>query len=614
MQSPAAPDDQIRTRVRLDILLIGAACVAFVGAVFVPGLRLAKTLSNDAASLKFVSEQRRYSLAIQSAVEAVQDRLDSGGYVQTPLEQLRSDAQVLTEAANRMGGARPIGWFDAPTETTALADPEVKASVNVLSAEWSAYRGRLQPLLEFKGIPYFDSESAGTHLNPAGRKLADSTAAALRAARETIPRIDAEFNRIGDALQKSSASAASNLSLVMLVGLLLAATMVALGIMLQIARQRQEEAVREAQRQTESIFRTMKEGLFLLDRDLVIGAAHSAAMGELFKRQQVAGVSFEDLLKDIVPEKTLATAMKFVRVLWTERTNENLVKSINPLGEVEVSFPTESGGTATQYLEFDFHRVRSGESISYLLVSVSDVSARVALANELKAAQDKGQAQIDTLLGLLQVDPNQLASFLGDSDAALQMVNTILREPAREGTAFRKKVDSIFRQVHAIKGEAAAIGLSTIEDRAHRFEEDLRALRDKADLSGNDFLPLIVKLDDLLTHLQSIRDLVAKLSGLQHAAASAAPAAPMAPIAAPAARRGGAGGRGGGAGGRPRGAPPRSRVRRRASSRRCSSSWPNGSVTRTARPRAWSWTGSMLCRTNIGGSSRTSPCRRCATP
>jgi hypothetical protein len=57
--------------------------------------------------------------------------------------------------------------------------------------------------------------------------------------------------------------------------------------------------------------------------------------------------------------------------------------------------------------------------------------------------------------------------------------------------------------------------MSSIESRAHAFEEDLKALRDKPSLSGNDFLPLVIKLDDLLTHLQSVSDLVSRLSRLQ---------------------------------------------------------------------------------------------------
>jgi two-component system chemotaxis sensor kinase CheA len=42
----------------------------------------------------------------------------------------------------------------------------------------------------------------------------------------------------------------------------------------------------------------------------------------------------------------------------------------------------------------------------------------------------------------------------------------------------------------------------------------LKSLREKSSLSGNDFLPLVIKLDDLLTHLQSVSDLVTRLSRL----------------------------------------------------------------------------------------------------
>ena len=98
----------------------------------------------------------------------------------------------------------------------------------------------------------------------------------------------------------------------------------------------------------------------------------------------------------------------------------------------------------------------------------------------------------------------------------MKMINAVLREPTREEGVFRKKLDTLFRQVHSVKGEAAALGMSSIESRAHAFEEDLKALKDKPTLSGNDFLPLVIKLDDLLTHLQSVSDLVSRLSRLQH--------------------------------------------------------------------------------------------------
>ncbi|HWG71725.1 MAG TPA: ATP-binding protein, partial [Steroidobacteraceae bacterium] len=162
----------------------------------------------------------------------------------------------------------------------------------------------------------------------------------------------------------------------------------------------------------------------------------------------------------------------------------------------------------------DFHRVRVDGEMTHVLVSVSDVSARVDLARELQSSQSQAQGQVDTLLGILHIDPAQLASFLSDTNAAMKMINAVLREPTREEGVFRKKLDTLFRQVHSVKGESAALGLSSIESRAHAFEEDLKSMRDKPSLSGNDFLPLVIKLDDLLTHLQSVSDLVSRLSRL----------------------------------------------------------------------------------------------------
>jgi len=100
------------------------------------------------------------------------------------------------------------------------------------------------------------------------------------------------------------------------------------------------------------------------------------------------------------------------------------------------------------------------------------------------------------------------------------MVNSILKEPAREETAFRAKIDGIYRQVHAVKGEAAALGLKTVEQRAHAFEESLNDLKSRATLSGSDFLPLVVKLDDLFNHLAQVREMLGRLVDLHQAIAT----------------------------------------------------------------------------------------------
>jgi two-component system, chemotaxis family, sensor kinase CheA len=497
------------------LVLVVILGLSFVAVVLVPGLELASEVAESSTALKLLGEQQRHPTVIRAALESIHDRLGSRGYVQESLDQLRASSSQLDTALHEMTVERPVSWFALMADTGAKAMPIAGKHAALMLDSWAKEFVVLNPVLAYRGVPYQDNEATGTNLNDSGRQLERDVNAALRTSRHNLPLLDGEFTAIAAELQATNVRSATQLRLVMLSGLFIALALVVLVSLLLSARQRQESSLRLARQQTADILRTVKDGLFLLDRNLIIGAAYSSALETLFHRKDFAGLAFESLLKNVVSERTLATALKFVKILWSERTNEKLVKTINPLGEVEVHLDGGSGRFDTRYLQFDFHRVRLDGDMTHVLVAVSDVTARVDLAKELQASQGQAQAQIDTLLGILHIDPAQLQSFLNDSNAAMKMINAVLREPTREEGVFRKKLDTLFRQVHSVKGESAALGLSSIETRAHAFEDDLKALRDKPALSGNDFLPLVIKLDDLLTHLQSVSDLVARLSRLQ---------------------------------------------------------------------------------------------------
>jgi two-component system, chemotaxis family, sensor kinase CheA len=498
-------------RLMVLVVLLG---VSFVAIVLLPGLKLAGDLVNSSAALKWVADQQRYPTVIRASLETTRDRLTNRGYLQESVEQLTDATKRFGDAVQIMTTPRPGGWLGIGLPGS-VGDSIAAGRAGALRDAWARELGAVQPVLAFNGVPYVDSESEGTALNATGRQLEHDLTTAIRISRHSLPELESELSTVGAQLQAGSARAARQLQVVMLMGLLIAAGLVLLIVALLNARSKQEARLREARQQTADILRTVKDGLFLIDENLVIGTAYSGALEMMFQRKDLAGLGFEDLLKDIVSEKTLTTALKFVKVLWAERTNEKLVKSINPLGEVEVRLAMGHGKFDTRYLDFEFHRVRVDGKITHVLVSVSDVSSRVELARELQNSQKQAQAQVDTLLGILHIDPAHLASFLSDSNAAMKMINAVLREPAREEGAFRKKLDTLFRQAHSVKGEAAALGLSSIESRAHSFEDDLKGLREKPDLSGNDFLPLVIKLDDLLTHLQSVSELVSRLSKFQ---------------------------------------------------------------------------------------------------
>ncbi|MEO8018047.1 MAG: ATP-binding protein, partial [Pseudomonadota bacterium] len=74
-----------------------------------------------------------------------------------------------------------------------------------------------------------------------------------------------------------------------------------------------------------------------------------------------------------------------------------------------------------------------------------------------------------------------------------------------------EKLVLILELIRGIRARAERLPLPSVCERAERFAAALGGLRDKQTLSGNDFLPLAVKLDDLLSHLAIQGEVVTRL-------------------------------------------------------------------------------------------------------
>ena len=398
---------------------------------------------------------------------------------------------------------------------------------------WHQYSPVINPVVNFNGQAYVDSDDAGSSFSKEGRAHYADVKRAQLFATENARRLQQQLATVATTLQQTSSDDAARLRTLLLAGVLAALVLAAAAAYFQITRSRHERAAQEAQEQTKDILKTVREGFFLLDADYNIGSVWSEALTRMFSREDFAGLGFEDLLKDLVPPNTLATAMKYIKLLWGERAHENLMKSINPLGQLEITMDNGHGGKETRYLQFDFHRVMGPKGIKHVLCSVGDITSSVLLAKELQESQESANAQLDMMLGMMHVDPLQLTSFLDSTETGLQLINAILKEPARTDNEFRKKLNGLFRELHSIKGEASALNLMSIAHRVHALEDMVSDLKKKAELSGNDFLPMVLKLDDLMAHLRGVREMASRLTALKDTAPGAA-AATAAVTAAPA--------------------------------------------------------------------------------
>ena len=492
---------------------IGTVLTLVMGAVLLLGFRLATQMRANITALQSASTLQTYPGAIAQQLNALRDRLEARAYAGQALSDLKLSVKRFDHDLEQLGVG---GYVDSPELDQALL-------------LWHQYGPVINPVVSFSGQPYVDSDDAGSSFSREGKTHYADVKRAQLLANDNAKNLQGRLATVATTLQLSASSDATRLRVLLSAGVLAALVLAAAAAYFQVTRSRHERAAREAQEQTRDILKTVREGFFLLDADYRIGSVWSEALTRMFGRNDFDGLEFEELFKNLVPANTLATAMKYIKLLWGDRAHENLMKSINPLGQLEISMENGHGGKETRYLQFDFHRVMGPKGIKHVLCSVGDITSSVLLAKELQESQENANAQLDMMLGMMHVDPLQLTSFLDTTETGLQMINAILKEPARTDGEFRKKLNGLFRELHSIKGEASALNLMSIAHRVHSLEDMVSELKKKAELSGNDFLPMVLRLDDLLAHLRSVREMATRLTVLKDSAPEEPPAAAQPP-------------------------------------------------------------------------------------
>jgi two-component system chemotaxis sensor kinase CheA len=275
------------------------------------------------------------------------------------------------------------------------------------------------------------------------------------------------------------------------------------------------------QRQLLNILGSVREGVFVIDRELRLGATCSASMSELLRVSCPAGRRLEELLQPLIELETLTAALTFLRLLWSDRADEHAVEALNPLAQVEAAFVNARGAGERRFLSFSFRRV-AGAAGDCIIGVVADVTDRVLLARELEQAEAAGDSQAELLLQLVRADPIALLAFLDDADTAFRKSNALLTAPGSEPPQLQKKLIGVMRELDAVTGAAEMLPFASFAQRLLGIDDVLSGLCARSRLTGNDFLPVVVRLDELMSHAATMRFIHQHLVLLRAASAALA--------------------------------------------------------------------------------------------
>jgi|GEM_PF-231459 len=537
--------------------IIFAVILFMVADAIVIGINFYNTFkSNESAvSINLSGRQRMMSQRMTKALLIMDRALEEENE-----ESLKIALRELTLTVRRfdrtlMGfrdGAMVTGGDDNPVFLTQVDTDASRQFVEDAYEIWSPYLSLLKPLLNSDRESFLDEAfkqklTDQKQLEEAKRKFkaeeaftddefekklefirnnpdefrASLTAAATFALGKNAKHKEPQNNRavlklmndLTTDLEQVANKRAATLRIVLIVGILFALVNFGYTVVVSIRDLvRGDQLLAQARQETVEILSTVREGLFLLDKDKKIGTQFSSSLPDILRRDIVPGADFLPHLEAIAPRNIYEAAMDYIDLLLGDRVKEALVTSLNPLTNVPVLVTDQRGNTQTRYLSFFFNRVVAEELISHLLVTVQDVTDKVVLTQQVEQAKNQAKIEVETLLRLASSDFESLQQFIGNVGNSLAQINEKMSTPHDEARERLHTLNHVMRIVHSIKGEAAALGIDVLESYAHECEKEMVTMRESEEtLGGDQMLRVAVLLEGFFQRHSSLAQIVSRL-------------------------------------------------------------------------------------------------------
>ena len=443
----------------------------------------------------------------------------SSPHIQRVLERLEQNTALITNSITAIGQGGEITDIEGNNYKLPKINENSQTKIGAANEQWQLLEPKIQSYLKDADNIMVDSS--------------DELIQAVEQAKTSSLFINESLDQLADEVFINAERQADTIRLIQVLGVAAIFAYFLIFVFFFVRRLRDTDAeALAARRETQEIMETVNTGLFLLDKDLNIGQQHSRALTNIIGADSLAGENFTNVLRGRISDKDLNTTRQFIEQLYNPRVKEKLVDSLNPLNKVMLHNAHGAEGADSRYLDFKFSRVYENKDIARILVNVNDVSDAVYLEQRLEKERSQNDMQIEMLTTILNVNPKIINEFISNTKAHIDKMNNILKNPGSSQFELEGKLNAIYREMHSLKGEASALKLHSFTKIASDAEDKLDALQNQGKLSGNNFLPLAVHLDDLLSLSNTIETLGERIN--QATPKSAAATKSVAPLATPA--------------------------------------------------------------------------------
>lgn len=527
MSTPATPNTSFISRyglilVKIVLYLILDVCVLSLG------FYTATQVSEDAVDINLAGRQRMLSQRMAKSLLQIQVGQERQTSIEEPLAELNLTFDLFdnTLRAFDTGGFTKSATGEQVT-LQPVSSPEGRAAIAEALTIWKVYQDKLRPVIFAK--------------NSVDQQSLEEALAYAKANNLKMLKL---MNDLTVALEVEANNRATFLRWVQFIALILVLGLFAYIVYdfivkirtsddqierqnedLQIAfdeLQRSSNGLTRARYETDSLLKSARQGLLLVNSEFEIQEQHSEAALTMLRRDTLQGENLLGILQRILTDKDYQTSKDYLAMMFNPKKRERTLEKVNPLSEIEIHFQEKNAQFTSHTFEFAFRRVIVDDIIESVFVSFRDITAQVDLSRSLKKSEELKERQFGLLIDLLNVPSQDFLDFLDQSQDRITKCNQQLtpeefatsstRTPEDQNQRLRGHLDLIFRETHAIKGHAGSLGLQAFANMAHDIEDTITRLQRRPKLSGEDFLVLVSSLSDFKGLLDEGRQLGARIS------------------------------------------------------------------------------------------------------
>jgi len=273
-------------------------------------------------------------------------------------------------------------------------------------------------------------------------------------------------------------------------------------------RKRAENELLKAKRETDDILHNVKDGLFLLDRKIIIESQYSAALEDILSTKALAKKSFLEYMENKIDNETLESLDNYLTILFDQNIDEETLSDLNPLSQIEINFETdELDKFSSKFLTFDFRRITEDDKIIRIIATVNDITEKIHLEKDLEESREESKRKMDLLLSILNIEPVMLKEFVKSTEEEIENVDSILQRLAPKEQII-EKLENISRSFHTIKGNASLLELNIFAEKSHQVEDKIKELKEKKQLRLKDIKELLSEVEGVQSVHSEVKELI----------------------------------------------------------------------------------------------------------